>query len=216
MQHFENMPASMMRKAGTRPLIAVVSMNTLAAKGLASLIGSVLPVAEVRIFHTFLDLPEGSRDRFYHYFVTPEVLLQNPAFFTTRMKRTIVVTAGNMPSQIPRCFRTIDATQREQELLRAFLLMVQEAHGGGRLMPQGVRNETRAEFGSDVLTPRENEVLREIVSGHINKEIADRLNISLTTVISHRRNIMEKLHARSVSSLTIYAVMHGIVSVDDI
>ena len=55
-----------------------------------------------------------------------------------------------------------------------------------------------------------------IVRGYINKEIADRLNIGLTTVISHRKNIMEKLGLKSVSALTIYAVMNGYVDVDKI
>ena len=50
----------------------------------------------------------------------------------------------------------------------------------------------------------------------INKEIADKLNISLTTVISHRKNITEKLGIKSVSGLTIYAVMHGYVEADRI
>jgi DNA-binding NarL/FixJ family response regulator len=55
-----------------------------------------------------------------------------------------------------------------------------------------------------------------IVKGYINKEIADRLNIGLTTVISHRKNIMTKLGLRSVSALTIYAVMHGYINIDQI
>mgnify|MGYP000121560979 FL=1 len=50
----------------------------------------------------------------------------------------------------------------------------------------------------------------------INKEIADKLNISLTTVISHRKNITEKLGIKSVAGLTIYAVMHGYVEADRI
>lgn len=216
MPHPTNISGVAEHKAGIRPQIAVVSANTLAAKGLSALIESALPVAEVRIFHNFLDLSEETSDKYYHYFVTPEVLLQNPSFFTARMKRTIVVVVGHMHTQIPKCFKTIDATQCEKDLVRSFLYMVQQAHGGGRLMPKQVRSGANGIMGNDMLTPREKDVLREIVSGHINKEIADRLNIGLTTVVSHRRNIMEKLNARSVSALTIYAVMHGIVRIDEI
>ena len=66
------------------------------------------------------------------------------------------------------------------------------------------------------LTAREIEVLVLVVKGLINKEIAGRLNISLTTVISHRKNITEKLGIKSVSGLAIYAVMHGYVEADQI
>ena len=59
-------------------------------------------------------------------------------------------------------------------------------------------------------------MLALVAKGYINKEIADKLCISLPTVISHRKNICDKLHIRSVSALTIYAVTHGIVSVDEI
>ena len=67
-----------------------------------------------------------------------------------------------------------------------------------------------------ILTDREIEVLVLIVEGYINKEIADKLHIGLTTVISHRKNIMDKLDARSVSALTIYAVTHGYVDIANI
>ena len=59
-------------------------------------------------------------------------------------------------------------------------------------------------------------VLTLIVRGLTNKEIADTLCISTTTVISHRKNIMEKLNVRSVSGLTIYAVMNGYIEADRI
>ena len=55
-----------------------------------------------------------------------------------------------------------------------------------------------------------------IVQGYINKEIADKLNIGLTTVITHRKNIMDKLGLKSVSALTIYAVMNGYVDIHKI
>lgn len=66
------------------------------------------------------------------------------------------------------------------------------------------------------LSAREIEVLVLISKGLINKEIADKLNISLTTVISHRKNITEKLGIKSVSGLTVYAVMNGYIEADKI
>ena len=60
------------------------------------------------------------------------------------------------------------------------------------------------------------EVLKGVVQGYINKEIADKLYISLTTVISHRKNITEKLGIKSISGLTIYAVMNGFIDADRI
>ena len=66
------------------------------------------------------------------------------------------------------------------------------------------------------LTEREKEILTLVAKGLTNKEIADRLNISLTTAITHRRNIMDKLNLKSVSALTIYAVTHGYIDIGDI
>lgn len=66
------------------------------------------------------------------------------------------------------------------------------------------------------LSPREIEVLIQVTKGLINKEIAEKLNISLTTVISHRKNITDKLGIKSVSGLAIYAVMHGYIEADRI
>ena len=68
----------------------------------------------------------------------------------------------------------------------------------------------------ELLSAREIEVLVLITKGLINKEIADKLNISLTTVITHRKNITEKLGIKSVSGLTIYAVMNGYIEADRI
>jgi len=62
----------------------------------------------------------------------------------------------------------------------------------------------------------ERERLKDSFGRFINKEIAGRLNISITTVITHRKNIMEKLGMKSVSALTIYAVMHGYVDINKI
>jgi DNA-binding NarL/FixJ family response regulator len=67
----------------------------------------------------------------------------------------------------------------------------------------------------DNLSEREIDVLKLLVSGNANKEIADKLNISAHTVISHRKNISQKTGIKSVSGLTIYAVLKNIITIDN-
>lgn len=69
---------------------------------------------------------------------------------------------------------------------------------------------------SDELTSREKEVLRLIALGHTNKTIAEKLFISSHTVISHRKNITEKLGIKSIPGLTVYAIIQNIVSTSEI
>ncbi len=68
----------------------------------------------------------------------------------------------------------------------------------------------------DNLTKREIEVLTGLVNGQMNKEIADSLNISIHTVVRHRKNITMKTGIRSQSGLTIYAISKKIVAIEDI
>jgi DNA-binding NarL/FixJ family response regulator len=66
----------------------------------------------------------------------------------------------------------------------------------------------------ETLSERETDVLKLLVAGNANKEIADKLHISTHTVISHRKNISQKTGIKSVSGLTIYAVVNNIISID--
>lgn len=66
------------------------------------------------------------------------------------------------------------------------------------------------------LSPREKDVIIGVVKGLSNKEIADRLNVSAHTVMTHRRNIASKLQIHSPAGLTIYAIVSHLVSLDDV
>lgn len=61
------------------------------------------------------------------------------------------------------------------------------------------------------LTPREIEIVKLTAKGLIAKEIANNLNLSIHTVYTHRKNILEKLALKTSSELVLYAVNHGIV-----
>lgn len=61
------------------------------------------------------------------------------------------------------------------------------------------------------LSERETDVLTLLVKGMLNKEIADKLNISIHTVISHRKNIVKKTGIKTVAGLTVYAMLNNLM-----
>ncbi len=73
-----------------------------------------------------------------------------------------------------------------------------------------------ADAEPESLSDREKEVLIEVVNGLSNKEIADKLFISIHTVITHRKNIARKLHIHSPAGLTIYAIANKLVDINAI
>lgn len=66
------------------------------------------------------------------------------------------------------------------------------------------------------LSKRETDVLVAVAKGMMNKEIADRMNISIHTVISHRKNITRKTGIKSVSGLTVYALLNNLIDETDL
>lgn len=67
---------------------------------------------------------------------------------------------------------------------------------------------------ASALTAREREVLQLLAEGHTSKEIAERMAIALSTVETHRRQIMLKLDLHSIAELTRYAIRSGVTSID--
>ncbi|MBR4845950.1 MAG: response regulator transcription factor [Bacteroidaceae bacterium] len=198
-----------MLHAQIHPELAIIDPNTFSQMGLKNLLVNIIPQVTVRCFSSFTQLMDDTPDMYSHYFVASTIVMEHTAFFLDRKERCIVMVNG--VSNTFNNFHTLDTSLKEKDLVRALLCL----HEGGHkqhLHPMSNEKE-RDKFR---LSPREIEVLTLIVRGLINKEIADRLNISLTTVISHRKNITEKLGIRSVSGLTIYAVINGLVEANQI
>lgn len=194
-----------------RPRMAIVDPNMLAVLGLKQILQKVIPIITVEAFSNFQEFANAIPDSFYHYFVAQTIVLENRAFFTERLNKTIVLTTSKNPNSQLSGFNSFCVNDTEDQLIKIILRVEQQGHAGGKNfpdMPQVTKNK--------ILGNREIEVLALIVQGYINKEIAAKLCIGLTTVITHRKNIMEKLGIKSVSALTIYAVMHGYVDINDI
>lgn len=192
-----------------RPPIAIIDSNTLSALGLKQLLQNVIPIMTVETFCLYTEFIANHPERFFHYFVAMNIVLENKEFFAEHRHKTIVLSMKVEDSLSG--FHTLCINVPEHELVRSLLMLQQHAHPKGKNlppMPQVLQQK--------ILSDREIEVMSLIVQGYINKEIADKLNIGLSTVITHRKNIMDKLGFKSVSALTIYAVMNGYVDINKI
>ena len=78
------------------------------------------------------------------------------------------------------------------------------------ILAQASPDESRSVHSNYELTKRETAVLVQLAQGKTNKEIADALNVSVHTVISHRKNITHKTGIKSVAGLTVYAMLNNL------
>ena len=203
------------------PAIAILLSDTLAGIGLSGIIQRMMPGAEIVLYSSFSELEQDPEaQRFFHYFVSTQVLLSSAAYFLKHQRKTIVVVHGNESRLLPKGFHFLNAQQSEKELVHQIMALANQSHAAHGQLPDIVRMAQRPVDDEDKtkakLTARECDVLRGVVQGMINKEIADQLGVSVATVITHRKNLVEKLGIRSVSALTIYAVTHGIVHSNEI
>jgi DNA-binding NarL/FixJ family response regulator len=83
-------------------------------------------------------------------------------------------------------------------------------------MDEFVQSETTKNTDDVELSKRETDVLVAVAKGMMNKEIADQMNISIHTVISHRKNITRKTGIKSVSGLTVYALLNNLIDEKDL
>lgn len=189
------------------PEIAILEKNTLTALGLRTILEELIPETVIRTFPCFESLIDDTPDMYAHYFVSAQIYFEHSAFFLERRPKTIVLSSAETAqlNGVP----TLNTSLPQDKLIKAFMRMRQYGHEQTHHPVKTIPAEMERE-----LSPREIEVLILITKGLINKEIADKLNISLTTVISHRKKITEKLGIKSVSGLAIYAVMHGYIEAD--
>ncbi|MBR1513200.1 MAG: response regulator transcription factor [Bacteroidales bacterium] len=82
---------------------------------------------------------------------------------------------------------------------------------------QLTQDSDKQERSDDVeLSKREIDVLVAVAKGMMNKEIAEQMNISIHTVISHRKNITRKTGIKSVSGLTVYALLNNLIDENEV
>ena len=111
-------------------------------------------------------------------------------------------------------------TRIEDEVLVPMVRLIENPSSagepeGGERIEEGVKREVNGGV-KEILSLREKEILISVAQGLLNKEIADRHNISINTVITHRKNITRKTGIKTVPGLTVYALLNNLLEIKDI
>lgn len=147
----------------------------------------------------------------------PDVLIINPAmidFSKRRMVRSqfedlpdmhlVALISSYVESQILKQFHGVIELNDDMQRIKSTLQQV------------SVKQTGDAEMDSSMLSDREKDVLICLAKGQKNNEIAENLHISTHTVITHRKNIVRKTGIKSVSALTVYAILNNLLEQKDI
>ncbi|MCM1371787.1 MAG: LuxR C-terminal-related transcriptional regulator [Bacteroides sp.] len=200
--------------------IAIIEPNVLACMGLQRLLAELFPMVETVVCESFCELQQHAGTVFVHYFISSRIYFEHTSYFRSCSGRCIVLVNGDMSIH---GVVTINVCQGQAALISDLVRLQRSGHHGNSHTSVPVM--AGLSFSSDVsdmpargkpevvLSPREMEVASLLCHGYINKEVADKLDIGLTTVITHRKNIMEKLKAKSLADVIVYCVMNGIYSV---
>lgn len=174
-------------------VVALIGLPTLVSIGLKTII-QINGEIRINTYPSFRDF-RSCGDSADIFVISAEEFVGNPDFFMPRRQRSLLYGS----------FHDIDSGERP----RLIGLFDDEAEIGEKISSIiNALSDDKEEKGE--LSSREKEVLRLLVEGKINKEIADELCISVNTVITHRKNISAKTGIKSVSGLSIYALMNGI------
>ena len=194
------------------PCFAIIDRNTLESIALKDILWELFNHVEIHSYDSIDAFIRDSNRHFVHFFVSSDMLFTDSEEFDTLKHMTTVLTAGQSPNIDLSGYRTLDITSTEEEIVTRLMELQKIGHYGN--MAASLQDSSESKIKR--LFVREKDVLRLMIKGHINKEIAKELNISTATAIFHRNNICDKLGTRSIGKLTIYTVLSGIVSIKEI
>lgn len=140
------------------------------------------------------DICSGTGEHFDKFVVSADIFANYTDFFLPRKSKTLILCDGTAITS-----SNIVSVGRNGDLIDVI-----------STFEKFFKEDSDQEETSE-LSAREIEVLKELAKGLTIKEIADKLCISANTATSHRKNISSKLGIRSVSGLSVYAIMHGLI-----
>lgn len=187
--------------------IIVAVESYLVRKGLVSILNRVPGVRVSREFDSIEPLKKFMQNPGRDLLVISQTLFNETTelFVIGRdlAERTLLLS-HNPVTDTKEGIPTIDLVSSKDEVLDKIRGFIESrSNGVNQAEPNG-------------LSPREKTILRLVSLGYTNKHIAKELFLSAHTVITHRKNISNKLGIKSVSALTVYAIVNNIITIEEV
>ena len=187
--------------------IVLIEPSEIVAAGIAAIIGRNPEFTLVKTLSNIAYFNNAGTDA--------DIIIVNPAVidYNDRLDIRSCLGAGNA------AIVALTHSSYEESVLRQYDECIGIYDNSARIT-QKLKNaleENAQAPKSDIneLSGRERDILAAVAKGLTNKESADEFNISVYTVISHRRNISQKLGINSIPGLTVYAIMNKLVDMSD-
>lgn len=196
--------------ANMNKVLAVAETSYIIRKGLVYVLSQLPIVSKV------VELKELEDINYQLSILKPDALLINPMLLGHSVKSDVRQHL-NLEKNIPimaLVYNLID--ERFYQSYDALIRINDSESKIEEVLSTALNKDVLKKPEQEELSDREKEILISIVKGMSNKEIAEFHNISIHTVITHRRNIGRKLEIHSVSGLTIYAILNKLVDIKDI
>ena len=192
--------------------IIIAESSPIISSGLSSFFNDMNQIAVASIVDNIDDL----QDKIIMH--SPDVLIINPMMLGCMLNTFVKQMTQNHPN-INRV--ALVTSYVDKNILKNFKEVIELNDNKQKVINkilnlQNNNEETSAQNESVDLSNREVDVLVCVAKGMTNKDISDMLNISVHTVITHRKNIVKKTGIKSVSGLTVYALLNNLVEESEI
>ena len=192
--------------------ILIAETSPIISSGLSSFFNDMNQIAVASIVDNIDDL----QDKIIMY--NPDVLIINPMMLGCMLNTFVKQMTQNHPN-VNRV--ALVTSYVDKNILKNFKEVIELSDNKQKVINkmlnlQNNNDETSAQNESVDLSNREVDVLVCVAKGMTNKDISDMLNISVHTVITHRKNIVKKTGIKSVSGLTVYALLNNLVEESEI
>ena len=192
--------------------ILIAESSPIISAGLSSFFNDMNQIAVASIVDNIDDL----QDKIIMH--NPDVLIINPMILGCMLNTFVKQMTQNHPN-INRV--ALVTSYVDKNILKNFKEVIELSDNKQKVINkmlnlQNNNDEASAQNESVDLSNREVDVLVCVAKGMTNKDISDMLNISVHTVITHRKNIVKKTGIKSVSGLTVYALLNNLVEESEI